>query len=349
MDSTPLLVTANPQLIAHVRELASAGGRSIDVCGDGDVRAQWQERTLILVGDDRCDGLIGLPRRGDVSILLWQPLISGQAPTSVWQSALALGADQVVQLPEADAWLAELLTRAEPADRPGGRVLAITGASGGCGASSLAVGLAAAVHRGGQRVLLIDGDAAGGGLDLLLGAEGQAGTRWPDLAGISGRLIPASVLPGLPIACGITIVSSGRDALVEPSRDAWASLLDFGRCNFDFVIVDLPGHRALRPDEWWPSELPTALWCVVPTRIRSIAAAAVTCESLERTWKSLAVVPRQAERGVAASDLSRALGREVMASLPNDPAVAAAGELGELPSGAFARVCAQLASEGLMQ
>ena len=34
----------------------------------------------------------------------------------------------------------------------------------------------------GERVMLVDCDALGGGLDLLLGAEEVQGLRWPDLA-----------------------------------------------------------------------------------------------------------------------------------------------------------------------
>ena len=348
MDLTPLLVTTNVQLIAHVRELATAGGRQIDIAGHvEEVRAQWQERALVLVGDDCCEGLIGLPKRRDVSILLWQPVMTGEAPATVWQSALALGADQLVRLPEADAWLAELLTQADPGQQADGQLLAVTGASGGSGASSVALGLAAAISKRGRRALLIDGDAAGGGLDLLLGAEGQAGSRWPDLADVSGRLSPSSVLPGLPTAHGIALVSSARHALVEPSPEAWASLLDFGRRNFDVVIVDLPRHRALVGHEWWPRDLQCELWCVVPTRIRSISAAAAMWECLEKSWAQVAVIARQTERGVAPGDLGRALGREVLASLPHDNAVAAAGELGELCGGAFAKACAHLAAVGL--
>lgn len=346
MDTRPLLISANQQLIEHVRTLADAGGLGIDVTQIAALaRPDWESREVLLVGDDLCEALIGLPRRRDVSILHWQPLQHGEAPSSVWQSALALGAEHVVELPQADTWLAELLTRPLEATGAQGGLLAITGACGGAGASSLAVGIAAAEQRRGRKVLLIDGDFAGGGIDLILGAEAQAGTRWSELTRLSGRLNAENLLPHLPIASGIHLVSASRSMLLEPTAEAWDSILHFGQQNFDLVVVDLQRHQAQSADQWWPQALRSALWCVVPTRIRPIAAAAVCLELLAQSWASVHFIARQTERGIAASDLGRALGHPVLGTVPNDNGVATSGELGALSSGAFAKVCTQLASE----
>ena len=346
METRPLLISANQQLIEHVRTLADAGGLGIDVAEIAALaRPLWESREVVLVGDDLCEELIGLPRRRDVSILHWQPLQLGEAPSSVWQSALALGAEHVVELPQADTWLAELLTRPPEVTGVQGSLLAITGACGGAGASSLAVGVAAAEQRRGKRVLLIDGDFAGGGIDLLLGAEIQTGTRWSELTRLSGRLNAENLLPHLPIASGIHLVSASRSTALEPTTQAWESILHFGQKNFDLVVVDLQRHQAQSADQWWPQELQSALWCVVPTRIRPIAAAAVCLELLAKSWARVHFIARQTERGIAASDLGRALGQAVLGTVPNDNGVAAAGELGALSSGAFAKVCTQLASE----
>lgn len=346
MESTPLLVSANRQLIDHVRSLAEAGGLTLDHAETVEsARAQWEQRELILIGDDLCQHLLGFPRRRDVSILCWQPLQSLGASPEVWKSALSLGAEQVVELPAADAWLAELLTQREIEATRHGRILAVTGSCGGAGASSCAVGLAAAVQKAGQQALLVDGDGAGGGLDLLLGAESQIGTRWADLSELSGRLSSASLLPNLPRPHGLALLSASRDSCVEPTPKAWESILEFGQRNFDLVIVDLPTHLALSSEHWWPHHAASTLWCVVPTRIRSIAAAAVCIEQWTQSWNRVELIARQTERGLATSDLARALGQAMIGSLPFDKSVIASSELGELSGGAFAKACSALAAE----
>jgi len=346
MDVRPLLATADQQLIDHVRSLADAGGLEIVVAGTvPEVHAHWQLHEQVLVGDDLCASLAALPRRREVSVLVWQPLRNVDAPSEVWKSALALGAEQVVELPEADHWLAELLTRSDLAGQGTGRLLAITGACGGAGASSLALGLASALTKAHQRVLLIDGDFAGGGLDLLLGAESQAGTRWSELAELSGRVSNASLMPSLPQSQGIRFVSCSRSTWLEPADEAWSSLLHFGQCNFDVVLIDLPRELASSAGAWWPAGTARELWCVVPTRIRPIAAAAVSLQRWEQHWSSVACIAHLADGGVGAGDLGRALGRPVLGSIPHESAVVTAGELGEACGGSYAKACAQLARQ----
>lgn len=345
MDSRPLLVSANSQLVDHVCRLAEAGGLGVDLAHTPQAaREQWDSRALVLIGDDLCEQLTELPKRRDVSVLLWQPLKNLDTPTAVWQAALALGAEQVVALPEADQWLAELLTQIEEPVSTAGRLLAVTGVCGGAGASTLAMGLAAAIHKGGRSVLLIDGDVDGAGIDLLLGAENQGGTRWPELAELTGRLSSGSLLPTLPVSCGIAFVSSSRSSLAAPTTQAWSSLLNFGARNFDRVVIDVPRHLAVTADDWWPTDVACELWCVVPTRIRPIAAAAMNCERWESSWSQVQIIARQSEHGVGAGDLERALGRTVLGTVPHDSAVAAAGELGEVSGGAFGKACVKLLS-----
>src|SRR5690349_916184 len=64
-----------------------------------------------------------------------------------------------------------------------GLVLGVVGGSGGVGASSFAAVLAATAGRS----LLVDLDVAGGGLDVVLGIEAEAGARWSGLHLAGGR------------------------------------------------------------------------------------------------------------------------------------------------------------------
>src|SRR4051812_19306479 len=74
------------------------------------------------------------------------------------------------------------------------QVLGVVGGSGGVGASAFAAVLAAVAGES----LLVDVDAAGGGVDVLLGIEAVDGARWSDLHLAGGRLDASVLLAGLP-------------------------------------------------------------------------------------------------------------------------------------------------------
>ncbi|MFA7323795.1 MAG: septum site-determining protein Ssd [Candidatus Nanopelagicales bacterium] len=344
MNTTTLLASADPILIEHVRSLAAAGGMQIDVLSEPQqIREEWNERSCVLVGADLCDHLVGVPKRRDLAVLLWQFTVQEAIPARLWQAAVALGAEHVVALPEGDHWLADRLTQVQPGEPSTGRLLGIAGACGGAGASSLAVGLAAALVDSGKHVLLIDGDMSGGGIDLLLGAEASPGARWPALAQTSGRVSEQTLLPSLPTPHGIALVSAARAELTAPTLEAWKAVLGFGLRGFDAVIVDLTRERAASFGQWVPDGSHASLWCVTPNRIRAIAAAAVVLEQLEDVWPRVEVITRQADRSIAVGDVRRALGKEPLGCLPEDPGVVIAGEQGLLAQGAYAKACASLA------
>src|SRR5690606_39629001 len=82
--------------------------------------------------------------------------------------------------------------------RPAAPVVAVLGGRGGAGASVLAAGLAVTAAQAGHRVLLVDGDPLGGGLDLVPGWEDDDGVRWPELSDTSGRLAAGALIGALP-------------------------------------------------------------------------------------------------------------------------------------------------------
>ena len=59
----------------------------------------------------------------------------------------------------------------------------------------------------GARVLLVDGDPWGGGLELALAAEETPGLRWPDLAEARGSIDPVQLADSLPVAGGFSFLS----------------------------------------------------------------------------------------------------------------------------------------------
>ncbi|MCV2394900.1 pilus assembly protein FlpE [Actinotalea sp. M2MS4P-6] len=133
------------------------------------------------------------------------------------------------------------------------RMVVVSGAVGGVGASTFAALIAAARATSGPTALVDLGP--GGGLDVLLGIEAAAGSRWPELAGVHGRVAAAELTGLLPRWRGIEVLSAARDGAVPGAEAVLAvctALVDGGVS----VVVDLPGSRVLGD---LPSEVPEAL------------------------------------------------------------------------------------------
>lgn len=131
-------------------------------------------------------------------------------------------------------------------------ILGVAGASGGVGASTLAVALGVVATERGLVSCVVDGDFDGGGLQVTAGVEHLPGHRWPDLTEVEGRVDGERLLGRLPAGEGCPVLSAGRmspvlDALVPERipgpvvRDVLAGLE--GAC--ELVVVD--GGRSAPP------------------------------------------------------------------------------------------------------
>ncbi len=83
-------------------------------------------------------------------------------------------------------------------DRSMGQVIAIHGASGGLGVSTLSVAVAVAAVRAGRPACLVDGVFDSGGLDVTACVEHVPGLRWPDLAEARGSVDGSALVAALP-------------------------------------------------------------------------------------------------------------------------------------------------------
>src|SRR6478735_10844142 len=191
-----LLVTGADVLRSEVeRIVAAAGGQLRTVQDVAEAAPFWDAAAAVLVGSD----IRGLPpRRRTPAVLLG---LEGDGE-GLWHLAAAIGADRVAVLPDAAGWLAEYLSRSR-APEAGGLVLGVTGGCGGAGATTASVWIAQAAARLGARVLLVDGDPWGGGLELALAAEDTPGLRWPDLAEARGSIDPLQLVDSVPTAGGL--------------------------------------------------------------------------------------------------------------------------------------------------
>lgn len=326
----PLLVTADPGLLDDALRLAAAAGVELHVEPEaGAARAAWPTAPLVLVGADRARACVaaGLPRRPAV-VLVGLDLDDA----GVWRRAVELGAGDVVFLPDAEGWLVDRIARAVEEDGPPAAVLAVVGGRGGAGATSLAAALAVTGARQGHRALLVDADPLGGGIDLVLGAEEQAGLRWPDLAGSRGRLPAAGLQGALPRLHDLTVLSWDRgDAMTVPG-EAVAAVLGAATRSSDLVVVDLP--RAVDAAVAAALAATSTVLLLVPAEVRACLAASRVAAAVEPLCRDVRVVVRgPAPAGLEAGAVAASLGLPLAGVLRPEPGLAAALERGEVPAG----------------
>jgi secretion/DNA translocation related CpaE-like protein len=332
----PLLVSGDPDLIDDILRLAAANGVEVHLATDAEAaRSHWVLAPMVLVGPDVAARVAAaqLPRRRDVV------LVGHAATPEDWQRAVSLGAEHVVCLPDAERWLIDRLADSGEGAPRDGAVVAVVGTGGGAGASTFSAGLALAAASRSLRVLLIDADPVGGGLDVLLGIEDAAGVRWPDLADTRGRLSAASLEQALPHVGGVAVLSSGRDGATMLSPESLTAVLDAGERGFDLVIVDLPRHLD-QAGEIALARADEAL-LVCANRVRSTAAAARVAATIESRCASVGLVLRVDAKGVSEDAVRAALSLPIRASLPHTPALATRADNGEPPSlrDSYGRAC----------
>ena len=322
-----LVLSADEELVDDLLRLASAAAVELVVVPEaGAARGTWGAAPLVLVGDDQAAAVIdaGLPRRRGV-VVVGRSL---DAP-GIWQRAVAVGAEQVVFLPEAEGWLVDRL--ADSADVGAtGLVLCVVGGRGGGGATTLAAALAFAGLRRRMRTLLVDADPLGGGIDLVLGGEDAPGLRWPDLASARGRVAPSALSASLPEVDALTVLSWDRGDLLEVGADAISSVLTAGAKAADLVVVDLPR----RADSAAEVALAMADRCflVLPAELRAIASAGRVASGIASLTPDLRVVVRgPAPSALDAEVVAQALGLPLAGRCRPEPGLASALERGDPP------------------
>lgn len=328
-----LVMVSDPELLdALLRMAAAAGCELVRAVDPTQARRHWTDAPLVLLDPPaaRTCAESGLPRRRSVVVA-----VRGALPPSVWEQAVAVGAENVVSLPEAESWLVAALAEAAEGGRGGGAVVAVVGGRGGAGASVLAVAVAVTAVRAGERVLLVDCDPLGGGLDLVLGAEDLGGLRWPGLD-VGGGRVPATALhaalpaPAVGGTGELAVLSCDRTAH-GPSPTAVTSVLDSGRRAGETVVCDLPRY----PTEAAVAALADAdlTVLVVPADIRSCAAAARVAGVVgEHGGPAVGLVVRgPAPGGIAPDEVATVLGLPLIAAMRPEPGLVRALERGDAP------------------
>jgi secretion/DNA translocation related CpaE-like protein len=215
---------SDPALARQVFDLVAAA--------QADVATEIGSRTGLLVTDE-------IPEATPLPTIL-VAAADAQAP---WRRAAEAGVEQVVVLPEGASLLGRRLQ--EKRQTPTGTLIRVIGTRGGCGATTLACGLAVTLA-GQLRTVLVDGDGAGSGLDVALGIEAVAGLRWGDLADVRGAVAATSILGRLPVVGDLPVLSHGGS--YAPSDGGWRPVTESLLSAAATVVADVPRYRAEQLD-----------------------------------------------------------------------------------------------------
>ncbi|WP_207207349.1 pilus assembly protein FlpE [Xylanimonas protaetiae] len=212
-------------------------------------------------------------------------------------------------------------------------LVAVVGATGGAGTSCVAAALAHGLRRASGRGVLLDLDAGGPGVDVLLGIEDEPGARWPELVDARGDVDGRGLLAALPRWGSVPVLSGTRHAPTGPDDDVvldvCAALLRVGEA----VVLDLP-----RPGAWTAAarallaDADDVLLVAGTDVVGASGAVAVARALAEVTGGRRRIVARRTQTGGSpAGDLEELTGLEVVAEVGHDRGLAAAVERGEGP------------------
>jgi secretion/DNA translocation related CpaE-like protein len=316
-----LLVTSSAVVRAEVERIVAAAGAHLRVVADALEGARyWDGSAAVLVGSDIRELP---PRRRAPAVLVG---LDGEGD-SLWHLAAALGAERVAVLPDAAAWLADHLSRSR-APGPGGIILGVTGGCGGAGATTAAIWIAQAAAGMGARVLLVDGDPWGGGLELAIAAEESPGLRWPDLSEARGSIDSGQLSDSLPVSGGFSFLSwpATREQPVPVAAPTTPGVLDAARRGFELVVLDIGRGAGPLQSYAWDCD---RIMMVVPAQLKAAVAAVRLLNEFPPVEAGLLVRGRSGA-ALDASLISEAIGLPVQGRVPELRGVGAAMESGRL-------------------
>ncbi|WP_305798789.1 MULTISPECIES: septum site-determining protein Ssd [unclassified Mycolicibacterium] len=322
-----LALIADPGLREEIERIAAAAGIRVVYAAEPSGRKAWVGAAAVLLdvaAARRCREL-GMPRRPAVV------LIATDAPgTCEFEAAMVIGAQEVITLPGQESGLVGVLSDAAAGESDGrrGAVVAVIGGRGGGGASVFAVALAQVAAEPDRECLLVDVDAWGGGLDLALGAEGDAGLRWPDLTAAGGRLSYPALRDALPRRRGVVVLAAGRTG-AELRPTALAAVMDAGSRAGATVICDVPRQSSAAAETVLAAA--DLVVVVTPAEVRACAATRVVADWVTAVNPNVGLVVRgPAPGGLRAAEMSAILGLPLLAAMRAESSLDGALERGGL-------------------
>ncbi len=305
-----VLATASSELRTEVARLAAGAGCELETCADlSELRRVWQHGAALMLGHDLLEPLrgSGLPRRAGIHVLAPAPLTAEQL-----RDAMALGAGDVLELPQDAARAAAMLGDLADARAGAGMVVGVVGGSGGVGASVLTVALAtvAAEH---TTALAVDLDPLGAGLEHLAAPAPSRAPVWDSLVTAQGRLGGSALRSALALPDGPGILGwggSGQRPMPHPALVAES--LDASRRGHEWTFVD-----SRSPGVWSSCD---ALVVVAAGSVHAVAAALRVAARIP-TGVPVGLAVRSRRRDRWADQVSRSLGLPVWAVLTQQRAL----------------------------
>lgn len=249
MTETALLIaTRDGGLLGDLVRLAAAAGVEPGVVTEAvTCLRRWSEARVVLVGADLVGELARLrpPRRERVHV------VGAGGTDPPFREALGCGAESVLLLPTAEAWLVELLTDAGDGSLTRAVTVGVVGGVGGAGATVFASALAVACSARGPTAL-IDADVLGAGVDQVLGLDVDEGVRWDALVQTTGRLGARSLRESLPARGELSVLSWPANRIPVVDASAAREVLSAACRGFDVVVLDLPRYPHLLAEELLP-------------------------------------------------------------------------------------------------
>lgn len=312
-DPTVLVAARDPALVEALEVSAIAMGVALRIVqGTDELARDWARAPLRLVAPEMA------PR---AAWLGHQPrtFLVGRDADELAAASAELGYP-VVRLPDAAGRLAELFASVSAGSAARATTVALAGASGGLGTSTCAVALGLLAAARGQRAVVVELAAHGGGLDLLVGGEAAEGLRWGALTGASGQL--GDIQESLLEVGGARFLPAGRDDPPgSPAPQALGAVLASLRRTMDLVVVDGGAGTPVDAD---------VQLLVVGADVRSVAAARMLTREAPTPPAGL-VVRTGPGRDLPAGAVAEALGAPLVARVRHDAAVPRLAALGQVP------------------
>jgi secretion/DNA translocation related CpaE-like protein len=212
----------------------------------------------------------------------------------------------------------------------------------------MAAALAVTAARRRLRVVLVDADSLGGGIELVIGGEAERGMRWSELRSIRGRTSGIALRAALPTCLGIEFVSWDGAAGLGVTPAAMKSLVQAAVRVSDLLIADIPRYVEDVASEVLIRSVATFL--VIPAEVRAAAAGGRVLSRVSPLAGNIrAVVRVPGPSGLSADAVAESLGIPLFAELRPERGLALALDHGLPPArsgrGPLAGLCGRILDE----